>query len=228
MVSKYKIMFAKTGMSRFTSHLDLSKLFERALRRADIPIAFSQGFNPHPKMSVAVPLAVGVAGERELLEVELKEEMEPQEITRRLNEKLPAGVKVLNVKKTEKQKKSLMAMVQQADYRLECMVTEDLEQSEVEQVVSDLLKCSSIVVQRKTKGKVKESDIRSGIHFLEGKVDSGVVTFNARLNTGSGGNVRPEEILIQLKEAGLPIDCTCCRIYRGDLYGDESTTDSLW
>ncbi|MBM7854519.1 radical SAM-linked protein [Desulfohalotomaculum tongense] len=217
---KYKIMFAKTGMSRFISHLDLSRLFERAFRRAGLPMAFSKGFNPHPKMSIAAPLAVGIAGERELLEIELTEEINSGEIARRLNEKLPEGVKVLAVQRAGEQKKSLMALVERAAYRIECTAAESVDQQEIDQVIGSLLNCSSIIVQRKVKNKIKETDIRPGIWALEGRVDNGNIIIEAELSTGNKGTVRPEELIKELEKAGLPINCACCRIYRTGLYGD--------
>ena len=72
-MSKYAIVFSKTGYIRYTSHLDLLRLFKRAFRRAGIPVAYSHGFNPHPKMSFAQPLSLGYAAEEELLEFETED-----------------------------------------------------------------------------------------------------------------------------------------------------------
>ncbi|MBO8137268.1 MAG: DUF2344 domain-containing protein [Desulfotomaculum sp.] len=216
---KYKIMFSKTGMARFISHLDLLRIFERAFRRADLPMAFSQGFNPHPKMSIAAPLAVGIEGKQELLEIELTGKMEENEITRRLNSSLPAGVEVLGVKQAQGTK-PLMAMVKRAVYSFECMPGKEIKQQQVEQAVSSLLNEDYIIVKRSVKGRVKEVDIRPGILSLEGKLTNGEIIIKAEVKSGSEGNVRPEEIKAELEKAGIPLGAGC-KIYRLGLYGDE-------
>ena len=84
-------------MMKFISHLDLMRLFMRALRRADLPVKITEGFNPHPKLSIKRALKLGVESENEEASVVLKESVEPQEFRERLQEQLPKGIKILSV-----------------------------------------------------------------------------------------------------------------------------------
>ena len=86
---KYRIQFSKTGRLKFIGHLDLLRTFQRVLKRAQIPLAYSQGFNPHPLLSFAHPLALGSTGLREYMEMQLEKEMEEKEILARLNANFP-------------------------------------------------------------------------------------------------------------------------------------------
>lgn len=226
---KYRMMFSKKGTAKFISHLDLNRSFERTCRRAGLPIAYSQGFNPHPKINFAIPLSVGVSGEREFIDIELTEELEPTEILKRLNEKLPQGIKVLEVRQIVEKQKPLMSRVTRATYRIECAAEENIDQQKVDGVINELLSSSSIIIQRKVKKKLKSVDIRPGIMALQGQAVGNNIILQAELSTGSNGNVRPEELLNELQKAGLPINRAYCDIHRTGVYGDsENGREELW
>src|SRR4051794_5840813 len=93
--SKVRLRFAKRGDVRLISHHDLMRCLERALRRAEIPLATSQGYNPRPKVVFALALALGIEGRREVVELELAGPMEPAEVLRRLRAEAPAGLEFL-------------------------------------------------------------------------------------------------------------------------------------
>ena len=95
-MSKYILTFEKSGYIRYTSHLDMVRLFQRAIRRSGIILAYSQGFNPHPKMSFALPLSLGYTGKKELLEIETREEYSLHDLKNRLNEVLPGGIQIVD------------------------------------------------------------------------------------------------------------------------------------
>ncbi len=226
---KYKMMISVLDAARFLSHLDLVRLFERACRRAKLPMAYSQGFNPHPKISFASPLAVGVAGEREFLEIELTEKLDDRDIITRLNENLIGGIKILAVRQIDNNAKPLMSQISRAAYRMECPTASAVGPDEIEKIIDRLLQQPEILVQRNVKGKVKTSDIRPGILALKAAMNEDGLQIQAELRTGSQGNVRPEEILKELEKAGLPIDCACCRIFRTGLYGEDGNgRKELW
>ena len=94
----YRMMYAKVGPARFISHLDLLRTFGRAARRAGLPLAFTQGFNPHPKITFAAPLAVGIAGEAEFADLELTRKIPAPVVARALTGALPEGLSVLEVR----------------------------------------------------------------------------------------------------------------------------------
>src|SRR5215467_10770727 len=91
---KYLITFEKGESARWLGHLDILRTFERAIRRADLPIAFSAGFNPHERIAFANALSVGVTGSEEPATLELTTVVHPQDLVRRLNEKLPPGIQL--------------------------------------------------------------------------------------------------------------------------------------
>ncbi len=93
--SRYRLTFSKGEEVKYISHLDLMRSLERALRRADLPLDYSLGFNPRPKISIAAPLAVGVTGTAELMDVILYRPVDPQSLLERLNASLPGGVRIL-------------------------------------------------------------------------------------------------------------------------------------
>src|SRR3954449_11536866 len=95
MVCKVRLRFAKRGPLRFTSHRDVARAFERALRRAKGPMAYSQGFNPHPKVSWIGAAPAGVASEAEYVEIQLVEAQDPGELVRTLDTAMPPGLDLL-------------------------------------------------------------------------------------------------------------------------------------
>ncbi|MBQ1272109.1 MAG: DUF2344 domain-containing protein [Clostridia bacterium] len=96
-----RIVFEKKDTAIYMSHLDLMRCMTRALTRAEIPVKFTEGFNPHPYLVFAAPLALGISGEREYFEIKITEEMAYSEMKDRLNETLPQGLKVLDVLESE-------------------------------------------------------------------------------------------------------------------------------
>jgi len=95
---KIKALFSKTGDMRFISHLDLMRLFQRALRRAQLPVTISQGFSPHLKISIARALKLGVESDSEELTINMSDTVAPEIIKRSLNDRLPQGVRIKEIK----------------------------------------------------------------------------------------------------------------------------------
>lgn len=93
--------FTKKGMMRYISHLDLMRLFMRSLRRADLPIKITQGFNPHPKLSIKRALKLGIESDNEEATVVLKEFIKPQDFRDRLQKQLPEGIQIKSVEQNE-------------------------------------------------------------------------------------------------------------------------------
>lgn len=113
-----QIVFYKGGLLRFVGHLDLMRTIQRALRRANIPLAYSQGFNPHPLLSFASPLALGWTGEREICEIKLETDMEDTVLLEKLSKELPTGLKLLSCREISDQEPSAMAKMAAAAYRI--------------------------------------------------------------------------------------------------------------
>ena len=181
---KYWVKYTKGEKARFISHLDLLRAMDRAMRRAGIPIAYSQGFNPHPKLSFATPLSVGIVSYGDYLEMELTEELSTEEIINKMNQKLPVGIEILGIKKLDGKKPTLGAIVEAATYKVEI-------NNELEQKIKETLDKKEIIIERTNKKGTKSVDIRPLIYKLYSK-DNGLYML---LATSSSANVKPKEIL---------------------------------
>ena len=111
-----RIRFAKYGVMRFVGHLDMMRFFQKAIRRAGLPIAYSGGFHPHQIMSFALPLGIGVTSEGEYMDIELTEKVVPENAIQRLNGQMADGVKVLSFVYLPDKSKKAMAAVEAASY----------------------------------------------------------------------------------------------------------------
>lgn len=117
-MNKLRFYFSKEPSVKYVGHLDLIEVFDRAFRRAKMPLSFSEGFNPRPKLSFAHPLAVGISSIGEIGEIELEDKVEISEFIIKMNEALPQGIRLLSAEYNE-QKTSLMALVSSAEYKIE-------------------------------------------------------------------------------------------------------------
>lgn len=218
---RYRMKFSKTGTARYISHLDLLRAFERAMRRARLPVALSQGFNPHPRLSFAAPLPVGVEGLGEYLEVDLSEQLESDEIKVRLNSSLNPGLKLTGVKELPAGGPALMAQVDRADYTLHLELPSDFSLGDFEVCLEGFLAQTEIKVARKGKdGRLKEIDVRPLIFSIAGSPSQGGLELKLELKTGSSGNVRPEEVVKALGQwCHMPFAAEGVTVTRTGLFG---------
>jgi radical SAM-linked protein len=159
-VQRLRIRYAKRGRLRFTSHRDFSRAFERAVFRARVPMAYSSGFNPHPRISYAGAAPTGSASEAEYLELALAEVVDPATIHASLAEALPDGLDIVEV--VESPGGSLADLLEASRWRLE--VPGDRE--EVEADVVAFLAAPEAPVQRMTKKGMRDLDARAAVHSL--------------------------------------------------------------
>lgn len=178
---KIRARFRKEGDVRFISHLDLMRLFERATKRASLPLVFSQGFNPRPGIAFASALALGTTSEAEWVDLSLAETMKPSEMLERLNAQLPSGVELLEAGEVPLNAPSLMSVLDRATYRVSGKALASVEDWD------DFLNEETLVVPRKE----KEVDIRPFIHRLE-RIPGGI---ELEVSAGSRGSVKPEEVV---------------------------------
>lgn len=161
-----RILFEKKGNAVWISHLDLMRVFQRAFKRANLPLKHSQGYNPRPSVSIALPLSVGIESQCELLDFELDSyDVSCQEIKNRLNENLISGVSVLDVFEDGRKIKHLAL--------LNCVITLDYDNDvpeNAERAIADLFDREALVVPKKTKNGVQEQDIIPLIRRLSTRV----------------------------------------------------------
>lgn len=218
---RYRIRFSKEGAVRFISHLDMVRTFERAIRRAALPIAFSQGFNPHPKFSFGSPLPVGVSGSDEYVDIELVNEMPTGEVLELLAKTLPRGIDIKGVRQVPDSSPAMMALIEQARFLVNLDFTEPVSAETLNRCIREFLSRTEIVVIRKTKdGKEKNFDLRPGIFELEARVVEGGAVLEMELKHGSTGNIRPEEVISALRDfCNLPVAPYGVTITRTALFG---------
>lgn len=217
---RFRIEFAKKDQVRFLSHLDMVKTFERAIRRAEIPIAFSEGFNPHPKMNFASAIAVGVVSESEYMDLDLKEDMEPAGLAARLAKAMPPGLDINTAWKVPDRAPSLMAEVNRAVYDIHAPLRQPVEPETMQRSINELLANEEITITKRTKKGVGQKNIRPGIIEVTGEITpAGDAAFKIMTAMGSDGSVRPEEVISALAaHSGLPLDQDAMYIKRLALF----------
>ena len=118
MPQRVRVVFRKRGVLQWVSHLDTMRAWERTLRRAGLPLAYTQGFSPHPRIALAAPLPVGFEGERELMDVWLDPALDPALVHGRLEPKLPSGLEIVAVEEVAERLPSLQSLLRTACYRV--------------------------------------------------------------------------------------------------------------
>ena len=190
-VQRLRVRYAKRGRLRFTSHRDFSRAFERAVFRARVPMAYSSGFNPHPRISYAGAAPTGSASEAEYLELALAEVVVPADVHAMLDEALPPGLDVLEV--VESPGGSLAELLEGSRWRIELALDHD----PVADAVARFLAADEALVERMTKKGMREFDARGAVLALEVSTDDAVpgrTTLDVVLRHGTPA-VRPDDVL---------------------------------
>ena len=196
-VQRLRIRYAKRGRLRFTSHRDFSRAFERAVFRARLPMAYSSGFNPHPRISYAGAAPTGSASEAEYLEIGLAEVTDPAAVQGALAEALPDGLDVLEV--VESPGGSLADLLEASRWRIELPTTRD----EAAAAVDAFLAAESVMVKRMTKKGLREFDCRAAVVSLVAEA-AGEGTALDLVLRHTVPAVRPDDVLTGLRlTAGL-------------------------
>lgn len=216
---KVRIKFAKQGAMKFIGHLDIMRYFQKAIRRAEIPIAFTEGFSPHMIMSFASPLGVGITSDGEYMDIEVRDEIPSTEAVKRLNNVMVDGMQVLSYRQIPENKASkAMSLVAAADYTVS--FREGFEpKGDWRSKFPKFISQSSIIILKKTKKSEREVDIKPLIHELRLTDDDNVFL---RLSAGSVDNLKPDLVMEaffaflgeELAPFGLLIN-------RDELYADE-------
>lgn len=198
--------FNKGENIRYISHLDILRLFQRAAVRAELPMSYSQGYNPHMLIGFACALPTGAMSEAEYGELTLSCELECEEIMKRLNAVLPLGCKISLVKRLPENYPSLMAIVARAEYRIE--IVDKGADRLIAELVEHTNGLTEVMVNKKTKKGMKLTDIKGMIYSLEYR-DGAVY---CELAAGNSANLRPDTLMEYFRDQ---LDCfPAYRIYR--------------
>ena len=182
-----RVKYKKEDEMIFISHLDLQRLLQRAFRRAKINLSYSEGFNPHPKMSYGNALALGVESQGEYVDIEIEDDIEVKEFLERINEQLPDGIKFVKGQEIDPKTPSLSSIIVYGEYIFNIDLEVPLSKEFVKSRVLNFVKSKEIIITKKNKkGKKVEVDIRPMIrNFDLVSLDDNRVTFVSTIATGS-------------------------------------------
>ena len=190
---KTRLTFSKTGAMKYLGHLELVTLFSRAIRRAEIPITYSAGFHPLPKMVFSPPLSVGIESVAEYVDLELRGHMKPQAVLERLNSTLSEGIKILEAIELPTRPDFVVKIPQEATYLI---FLENLKNgNKLDELINGLMRSDEIIIHQEREGKQRSIDIRPLIKNLS-LIDT--ATIRLTIDRGEKGSVKPNEVIARL------------------------------
>ncbi len=211
---KIRIKFSKTGAVKFIGHLDIMRYFQKLMRRADIPIAYSNGLSPHQVMSFALPLGIGLESDAEYMDIEITKPILSEEAIEAMNAASAKGMEVLSFRELPESAGNAMASVVAADYLIS--FREGFEPSfSLKDAAADLMEQDKIIISKKTKRSEQEIDLKPFIYRHEAAKE----TLILRLSCGSVTNIKPELVMEALyRQQGEKLDEFGLLIKRLELY----------
>ena len=200
-----RVKYEKNDSVKYVGHLDTMRTFTRCIKKTNLPIKFSSGFNPRVQLAFALPLAVGVTSECEYFDLELNGDVECQEVIDELNKNFPDGFKVLTCEKLEKAK-GLMSLVSEANYEISILLsTNDNEKLVAE--LKDAFNQEQVMITKQAKnGKEEQVDIKPLIIDLEVvDLNYNTIVVKVHCHAGSKNNLNPNYI-VQVIKSVIPED----------------------
>lgn len=222
---KIRIKFRKWGSMKFIGHLDMMRYFQKAIRRAEIDIRYSEGYSAHQIMSFAAPLGVGITSDGEYFDIEVNSTKSTSESLKALNEQMVDGVSVTDYVQLPDSAKTAMSIVEAADYKLS--FKEGYETSFTIEEWKDIIQKNfkdkaEFIVTKKTKKSEKQIDIKPLVYKLEIESEDNKPTFFMQVSTGSVNNIKPEFVLEEIfKKCELDYNPLSISIHRKEVYAAD-------
>lgn len=211
---KVRIKFSKNGPIKFIGHLDVMRYFQKAMRRAEIDIAYSKGFSPHQIMSFAQPLGVGVESNGEYMDVELNSAVSAKDVMDKLNAVMNEGIVVESVKKLPEDAVNAMASVAASRYVISIKEGYDLGVDFFSQCL-ELNEKEHIYIIKKTKKSEVEMDLKPAVFEMSVTEDG----LEMLVDSSSSGNIKPNLFLEEVcKENQIEYNALAFAIRRLDMY----------
>ncbi len=193
-MQRLRIRFYRGEEIKFISHLDIMRLWQRALHRAGISLAYSEGFSPHPRVSLAAPLPLGVTSEAELMDIFCTKRVSPHFFTTAVSQQLPPGIEILQVYQIASPLPSLQSQVRYAEYKVE--VETEREQTDIESATTTLLSVKHLPWQHQRDTGTRSYDLRALIDDLWLiRWHHPYCTLGMRLRCDSTGSGRSEQVV---------------------------------
>ena len=225
---KIRIKFRKWGCMKFIGHLDMLRFFQKAMRRADIDICYSEGFSPHQIMSFAAPLGVGITSDGEYFDIEVYSTKSTSESLKAINDTLVDGVEVTGYVALPDNAKTAMSIVSAADYILsyksgyESPFSIEEWQKHVDELFTS---ATQFTIIKKTKKSEREMDLKPLVYAFEVREVDGKPAFYLNVCTGSVDNIKPELVLTSMYEKlGIEYNENAIAIHRIDTYTTDEKT----
>jgi len=199
-MQRLRLRFSREARLKYISHLDLIRLWHRAFRRAGLEPAYSEGFNPHPRIHLAAPLPLGVTGESELMDVVLGRDVSAHSVMTAVNGQLPPGISIVQAMPVGLNTPSLQAQVRRAEYLVEVAGTSSRQ--ELEAAISHLMSLESLPWTQQREEKTRSYDLRRQINnlWIEQERSCSLI-IGMDLQCDNSGSGRPEQVA---KALGLP------------------------
>jgi len=195
---RLRVTFTRGEEMKYVTHLDLMRFWERALRRAEIPVAYSEGFSPHPQIALAAPLPVGVTSDAELMDVFLERVIPPRSFIDQISSQLPPAVRIVRVEEAGLALPSLQAEVRAAEYDVDI---EGASAGEASEAAQRLLATETFPWEHKRDDETRTYDLRALIHDITVIPCGGALRLKMLLRADNTGSGRPEQVVAAL---GLP------------------------
>jgi radical SAM-linked protein len=187
------IRFGKFDALIYTSNLDVAKTWERVLRRADLPILYSQGFNTRPKIALASALPLGISSECEILDVSMREPIALDGLAERIQATSPSGLRIYDIYEVPVRSGTLPTRVRSSEYRVH--FEDGIDRADLQARIDKLLGSDSMLKTKEVKGKPVHINVRPLVYDLHIDEAGDLI---AHLTVGDRGNVRPDEVLAEL------------------------------
>ncbi len=211
-MERIRITYAKTEALRYTSNLDVHKVWERLLRRARLPLAYSQGFHPQPRINQAAPLPLGILSDVEMVDVWLEEEIPVEQVCEDLRKAAPPGMEIHQVSAVDPKAPALPTIVRSSEYLVTLLDTAD--PVEIQAKLDDFLASAEEIRERRG----KTYDLRPLVEEIAVEAgQDGLVRLRMRLSAREGATGRPDEVLL-----ALGLDPFAARILRTRIFLDSN------
>lgn len=202
------------------------RLFQRTFNKTGVDIKYSQGFNPHPKFSIASPLSLGIESEEEYMDIELNTEISVEEFIERMNDALPIGIEIIRGSYLDT-KEAVASIIAWAFYEISFKTKTVWDEGKVEKSIDDYMRKEEIFILKKKKKKRRKVEMEVDIKDLIGNInlkliDEDTIVLQALLKSGGDGNLKPIQLINSLKnEENIDIDIDSVNIKRLGLYAEE-------
>ena len=211
-MDKLRLRFAKTGRAVYISHLDLMHTMQRAFSRAGYALKYSEGYNPHPQISIALPLSVGTASRCELMDFRLREDVDLSELPGRLTAVMPEGIEILEAYEPDRKTAALKWLQVEGVFEYD-----DRDPEAMAEGLRDFYEQKSIVITKKTKRGLGETDIRPGIRSVEFSIGEQCVRVEACISAQEP-TINPELLAEALRQKAPELASDFAKFTRIETY----------